>query len=114
MLFYDAIICYRTKDNTCTTQFGMAQFNDHWRAYILTPLNYLGWGRSDAPQITGRTYDQANGLFYIHWHLPVVTAEMCEAVAVLWSDLTMAYLHTGETIGEQYERLYYSGQSRET
>ena len=107
MLVCYEIFAYTTQDNTCTFEFAIAPYNEGFRAYILTPINY--WGRPDDLLTTCRAYDQAQGLYYVnfYWSPLPPTIEACEAVIALWSDLTVAYIYTSETIYSQFWRRFY-------
>jgi len=107
MFTCDELFRYHTKDNTLTIEFALTQGTDGWRAYILTPIDYCG--RPDSMEATSRLYDPTHDLCYVCWNPPPHSLELCEAVAALWSDLTVAYVYTGEPIFSQYQRRFYGG-----
>ena len=68
MLKYHQVLDYTTRDNLRTIQFGFtntAPGATGWRAYILTPIDYLGC--DDGGFITHRYQDKENNLLYVCW-----------------------------------------------
>jgi hypothetical protein len=100
---YDQTLAYTTGDRTRTIQFGVKYCPDGYRAYILTPL-YYGNRPSDG-HTTHRYYDEANGVYYICWDSPITRYRELKTVIALWSELTHAYIRTGETIDRLFARM---------
>ena len=106
MYAYTEVLFYRTSDNSMDIQFGFKY--DYaaggWKAYILTPLHY-GYRPSDLHS-THRLYDPAVQLYYVCWTPLPATLDDCKNVVAMWSDMTVHYIRTGETLDSQFIRLY--------
>jgi hypothetical protein len=104
LLQYQQILNYTTRDYLRTFQFGFVAAGSGWRAYILNPIDYGGLANDGST--THRYYDAQNNLCFICWDPEPATLEEMQAVAAMWCELTHTYLNTGETIDNQYARIY--------
>jgi hypothetical protein len=105
MLRYEHILNFTTLDGARTVQFGFTRFGPGatgWRAYILTPIFYLG--RADDLHSTHRYHDTVNNLHYVCWDPEPRTFSEMKSVVAMWTELTHTYIRTGEEIDVQFKR----------